>query len=630
MPSAEPSRSASTRAQHRLEIVDVAVHLVAEIGLVLIMAQDLARLARFEQPHRAAGEDAAVALEIGGPGGVADLVREDLGDVDRGRIERVDDQRHPPRQSPRRPAPRARPGPRRSGPRSPRRSRRWSAIAGSAARSPPCAVASARCEALPISASCSCDRRVERLAERARGSPRPGRRRSPGSPRRSPRGHGSPPAAAASRTRTSASTSSGPVSLDQLRRRAVGLADRGAERPHLLLGLARAFAQRGEQGVERLALARRCSPRSPATCAAALAAAASIRSIFADHRLGRGRGALGLDLDPGHGRRHLVAQLRRDLGQSARPAPRRARSARPIAPGPGRSRAAAPAAVSRSAPIDWTSRAFCASPLSPTWAIWVPISSSWRAIPPSRVRLAGSWLASRPASISILLPGHVEPLGERLGRLGAGLLEGGPALLDHRQHRLALRLEARRAPVDRFGRLGHRAVDRGVHLRRRLVHPLGRGAGAAFDPGDMGAEPLRRAARHLVRLAAAARPARRAGLRARRPARARRGRPASSPRRRRAPAPRPWADRSSARRHRSAPLRRPCRAPAPCGRARRSRGERVAVTRPIRSDASSPRLISRAASSLSAARLSGEPRRDRGEHALERLAFAAASPSPPR
>ena len=44
-----------------------------------------------------------------------------------------------------------------------------------------------------------------------------------------------------------------------------------------------------------------------------------------------------------------------------------------------------------------------------------------------------------------LLPGKVEPLGKTLGGLGAGLLEGGPALLDHRQHGLALRFEAVRA-----------------------------------------------------------------------------------------------------------------------------------------------------------------------------------------
>ena len=42
-------------AQHRLEIVDVAVHLVAEVGLVLVMAQDLARLARIRAAAPRAG-----------------------------------------------------------------------------------------------------------------------------------------------------------------------------------------------------------------------------------------------------------------------------------------------------------------------------------------------------------------------------------------------------------------------------------------------------------------------------------------------------------------------------------------------------------------------------------------------
>ena len=117
--------------------------------------------------------------------------------------------------------------------------------------------------------------------------------------------------------------------------------------------------------------------------------------------------------------------------------------------------------------------------------------------------LAASWLASWPASISILRAGLSSRSASALAGVGAGLLERGAALLDHRQHRLALRLEARARLVDRLGGPRHRAVDRGVHLRRRLVHPLGGRAGAALDPRDMGAEPLRGAADHLVGLAAA-------------------------------------------------------------------------------------------------------------------------------
>jgi hypothetical protein len=61
------------------------------------MAGDLAGFRRLEQANGAAGEDAAVALQIRGPGAVGDLVRKDLGDVDRRRIERFDEQGDPPR-----------------------------------------------------------------------------------------------------------------------------------------------------------------------------------------------------------------------------------------------------------------------------------------------------------------------------------------------------------------------------------------------------------------------------------------------------------------------------------------------------------------------------------------------------
>ena len=57
------------------------------------MGADRARFAAAEQPHRAAGEDAAVALEVGSPGLVVDLVGQDLADVDRGRVHRIDQQR---------------------------------------------------------------------------------------------------------------------------------------------------------------------------------------------------------------------------------------------------------------------------------------------------------------------------------------------------------------------------------------------------------------------------------------------------------------------------------------------------------------------------------------------------------
>src|SRR3546814_9760654 len=62
-------------ADHRLEIVDIAVHLVAELGLFLIMPQDGLGLAAVEQADGAAREDAAITLQIGRPSRVRHLVR---------------------------------------------------------------------------------------------------------------------------------------------------------------------------------------------------------------------------------------------------------------------------------------------------------------------------------------------------------------------------------------------------------------------------------------------------------------------------------------------------------------------------------------------------------------------------
>src|SRR3546814_12259612 len=59
----------------------------------LFRSDDLARLGGVEQAHRAPCEDSAIALQIRGPGAVRYLVRERLGDVDRVRVERLDQQR---------------------------------------------------------------------------------------------------------------------------------------------------------------------------------------------------------------------------------------------------------------------------------------------------------------------------------------------------------------------------------------------------------------------------------------------------------------------------------------------------------------------------------------------------------
>ena len=53
--------------QHRFEIMDITVHMLAELRVLIIMKGNRARLSSVEQLDRAAGEDAPVALQIGGP-----------------------------------------------------------------------------------------------------------------------------------------------------------------------------------------------------------------------------------------------------------------------------------------------------------------------------------------------------------------------------------------------------------------------------------------------------------------------------------------------------------------------------------------------------------------------------------
>ncbi|WBY08577.1 hypothetical protein PIB19_03630 [Sphingomonas sp. 7/4-4] len=67
-----------------LEIVDVAIDVLVERGIGVVEPGDFAGVARIEQADRAPREDAAVALEIGGPGAVGDFGGKGLGDVDRG------------------------------------------------------------------------------------------------------------------------------------------------------------------------------------------------------------------------------------------------------------------------------------------------------------------------------------------------------------------------------------------------------------------------------------------------------------------------------------------------------------------------------------------------------------------
>src|SRR3546814_15494643 len=55
----------------------------------LFRSQDFPGLAILDQLDRAPRKDAAVAFQIGAPGQIADLLRQDLGDVDRSRFQRL-------------------------------------------------------------------------------------------------------------------------------------------------------------------------------------------------------------------------------------------------------------------------------------------------------------------------------------------------------------------------------------------------------------------------------------------------------------------------------------------------------------------------------------------------------------
>ena len=80
-------------AQHSFEIVDVAVHVDAEFLVGFVMLLHRAHFAGIEQRDRAAGENAAFAAQVRGPGAFRHFGRQDPGQVDRGGIEAFGDQR---------------------------------------------------------------------------------------------------------------------------------------------------------------------------------------------------------------------------------------------------------------------------------------------------------------------------------------------------------------------------------------------------------------------------------------------------------------------------------------------------------------------------------------------------------
>lgn len=74
--------------------MDVAADIGLERVVRAVERRDILGGAIVDQPHRAAGKDAAVALEIGFPRRVGHFVGQGSGDVDRGGIQAVGDQRH--------------------------------------------------------------------------------------------------------------------------------------------------------------------------------------------------------------------------------------------------------------------------------------------------------------------------------------------------------------------------------------------------------------------------------------------------------------------------------------------------------------------------------------------------------
>ena len=304
------------------------------------------------------------------------------------------------------------------------------------------AVASARCEALPISASCSwtgaetAPETASRLASASAATLSGIARhdRFAGMGRRLVRRLAHP---------HQRLDQLGAGILDQPARGAVRLGDRFGDRAQLRLGRGAAFAQRREQGVERLALAGDAglALRDPV---GGVAGGRFHRLELAGHCLRGGGGALRLDLDPGHCRRHVFAQLMGDGGE---------RGLHRL--GPAGENLRLHLAVIDLALEAERALAQRAERLAQPRILFVAAGADMGDLAADLVELAGDpaeqgaarlVLAGEPAGKHLdLLAGHVEPLGEALGGLGAGLLERGPALLDHREHRLALRLEPGRA-----------------------------------------------------------------------------------------------------------------------------------------------------------------------------------------
>ena len=237
-------------------------------------------------------------------------------------------------------------------------------------------------------------------------------------------------------------------------------------------------------------------------------------------------------------------------------------------------------------------------------------------------RSCSATCADRPSSDA---PALADVRAERVGRFDAGPADAGRGLVDQRRDRRRLDVDARR---------GFRRASAAVRsssassapekLRFGLVDPRRGGRAGAFDLGQMGDQPLRCRADHLVGLASAL------GQRARPAGRSRRLRAADSlpiaaqllGDRARASLRRA-AGRRAARRCRCAPLRRRGRAPR---RARVSRSMLASSSRvmpPSLPVVSSPRPISWSAIAAQRALAVVDPLRQHLEQRLERLRLGA-------
>jgi hypothetical protein len=100
---------------------------------------------------------------------------------------------------------------------------------------------------------------------------------------------------------------------------------------------------------------------------------------------------------------------------------------------------------------------------------------------------------------------RIEPQRQIAGGVLACLIQRGPVMVDRRQHRRGLCVEAGTGGIDRLRRPLHGRVDRSGHSGRGFAHARRSRRGAAVDARDMRRQALRSPSEHLVGFAAACR-----------------------------------------------------------------------------------------------------------------------------